>query len=229
MPRGTLEIVIHEVLWSIRRSYSKTIWSLPLTNVKWHSDLDQLQWLPNRKDFPPNNMTSKPSLTFTELRLVSMEHLHLVWHASMERLPFRASGSVHLSGNSLYFSCWDHFSRTYHVFSRLFTLNTPRYCLDLLWNRWTELTKLDRRQYLNILYQVCVFRPMSRWPPWPLIGRDIFDFFFETAERNSTKLDRTQDLNVLDQVYVFRTDRKSKLTVLASYWLIHFPLLLWNR
>ena len=32
-----LEIVIQEVLWSIRGSYS-AIWSLPLMNVKWHSD-----------------------------------------------------------------------------------------------------------------------------------------------------------------------------------------------
>ena len=30
----------------------------------------------------------------------------------------------------------------------------------------------------------------TRWPPWPLIGWDIFDFSSETAERNSTKLDR---------------------------------------
>ena len=32
-----LEIVIQEVLWSIRGSYS-AVWSTPLTNVKWHSD-----------------------------------------------------------------------------------------------------------------------------------------------------------------------------------------------
>ena len=32
-----LEIVIQEVLWSIRGSYW-AIWSNPLTNVKWHSD-----------------------------------------------------------------------------------------------------------------------------------------------------------------------------------------------
>ena len=32
----TLEIVIEEVLWSIRGFY-QTIWSFPLTNVKWHS------------------------------------------------------------------------------------------------------------------------------------------------------------------------------------------------
>ena len=30
----------------------------------------------------------------------------------------------------------------------------------------------------------------TRWPPWPLIGWDIFGFSSETAKRNSTKLDR---------------------------------------
>ena len=36
------------------------------------------------------------------------------------------------------------------------------------------------------------FRPIgkTRWPPWPLIGWDIFNFSSETAARNSTKLDR---------------------------------------
>ena len=63
-------------------------------------------------------------------------------------------------------------------------------------------TKLDRKQDLNVLCQVCVFGPIEkiRWPPWPLICWDIFDFFSETTERNSTKLDRMQDLNVLYQV-----------------------------
>ena len=68
----------------------------------------------------------------------------------------------------------------------------------------------------------------TRWPPWPLIGWDIFDFS-ETAERNSTKPDRKQDLNVLYQVCVFRADRKNKMAALASDWLRHFRLLLWNR
>ena len=70
---------------------------------------------------------------------------------------------------------------------------------------------------------------ITRWPPWPLIGWDIFDFFSETAEQNSTKLDRKQDLNVLYQVCVFRADRKNKMAALASDWLRHFRLLLWNR
>ena len=68
-----------------------------------------------------------------------------------------------------------------------------------------------------------------RWPPWPLIGWDIFDFSSETAERNSTKLDRKQDLNILYKVCVFWVDRKNKMAALASDWLRHFRLLLWNR
>ena len=75
-----------------------------------------------------------------------------------------------------------------------------------------NLTKLDRKQDLNVLYQACVFRANRkiRWPPWPLIGWDIFDFSSETTERNSTKLDRKQDLNVLYQVCVFRADQKKQ-------------------
>ena len=57
----------------------------------------------------------------------------------------------------------------------------------------------------------------------------IFDFSSETTERNSTKLDRKQDLNVLYHVCVFRADRKNKMAALASDWLRHFRLLLWNR
>ena len=68
----------------------------------------------------------------------------------------------------------------------------------------------------------------TRWLPLPLIGWDIFDFFSETAEWNSMKLDRKQDLNVFYQVCVFRADRKNKMAALASDWLRHFRLLLWN-
>ena len=63
----------------------------------------------------------------------------------------------------------------------------------------------------------------------PSVNFHIFDFSSETAERNSTKLDRKQDLNALYQVCVFRADRKNKMAALASDWLRHFRLLLWNR
>ena len=69
----------------------------------------------------------------------------------------------------------------------------------------------------------------TKWPPWPLIGWDIFDFSSETDERNSKKLYRKQDLNALYQVCVFRADRKNKMAALASDWLRHFRLLFWNR
>ena len=67
----------------------------------------------------------------------------------------------------------------------------------------------------------------TRLPPCPLIGWDIFDFSYETTERNSTKLDRKQVLNVLYQVCVFRADPKNNMAALASDWLGHiltFPL-----
>ena len=92
IPCGTLEIFIQEVLWSIRGSYW-AIWSNPLTNVKWHSDpWPTVTSLPIR--LSTNFMTFIPSLTFTELWVVSMEHLQRVWLASRERLPFRTPGSV---------------------------------------------------------------------------------------------------------------------------------------
>ena len=75
------------------------------------------------------------------------------------------------------------------------------------------------------------FRPIGKtnWPPWPLIGWDIFNFSSKTAERNSTKLDRKQDVNVLYQVCVFPADRKNKIAARDSDCLRHFRLLLWNR
>ena len=137
--------------------------------------------------------------------------------------------------------------------------------------------KLDRKQDLNVFYQVCVIGADSknkiaalasdwqtfstsslkslngiqryltgsklltsstkfvflgrseRWPPWPLIDWEFFDFSDETAERNSKKLDRKQDLKVLYLACVFRADRKNKMATQASNWMRHFRLLLWNR
>ena len=56
----------------------------------------------------------------------------------------------------------------------------------------------------------------------------IFDFSSETTERNLTKLYRKVDLNVLYQICVFRAVRKNKMAALASDWLRHYQLLLWN-
>ena len=68
----------------------------------------------------------------------------------------------------------------------------------------------DRKQDLNGLYQLCIFEPIGkpRWPPWPLIGWDIFEFFSETTEENLMKLARKQDLNVRYHVSVFEPIEK---------------------
>ena len=56
----------------------------------------------------------------------------------------------------------------------------------------------------------------KKWPPWSLIGLDIFNFSSETTERNSKTLDRKQDLNILYQVCIFRAIRKNKMASLAD-------------
>ena len=89
-----LEIVIQDVLLPIRRSYL-AIYSLLLTNVKWHSCPR-----PVTVNFQPirlftNYMTLIPSLTFTKIRMVSVEHLQRMWHANTKRLPFWTPESVH--------------------------------------------------------------------------------------------------------------------------------------
>ena len=79
-----------------RGSYS-AIWTLPLTNVKRHSDL----WPTVASQlirFSTNLMTLIPSLNFTELWVVSMEHLQRMWLVSRERLPFWTPSSVPFRG-----------------------------------------------------------------------------------------------------------------------------------
>ena len=90
--------------------------------------------------------------------------------------------------------------------------------------------KLDRKQDLNVLYQVCVFladrktkmaAPASDWLRhyWLLLWN---------AEPNGEKLNRKQEFKVLYQVCVFRADRKNKMAAMASDLLRHFWLFLWN-
>ena len=82
---------------------------------------------------------------------------------------------------------------------------------------WNSV-KLERKQDLNILYQVCVFWAdrKTKWLPQPLIGWDLLDFYSETAERNSTKLDWKQDLNLLYKVCFLQANWKNKMVFSAS-------------
>ena len=93
------------------------------------------EWFLTNSDFPTNQTFHQFHDIYTELDLhrlwvVSMDHLQRVWHASMERLPFRTPGSVPHCGTCFCSNCWDQIPRACHVFTRLFTSNTPWYFLD---------------------------------------------------------------------------------------------------
>ena len=89
-------------------------------------------------------------------------------------------------------------------------------------------TKLDRKQDLNVLYQVVFFRPIKKKDGSPASDWLRHFVFSETAEWNSRKLDRKQDLNILLQVCVLRADQKNKMATFASDWPRHFRLLLFK-
>ena len=88
------------------------------------------------------------------------------------------------------------------------------------------LVHLSRRLKCTIVIMCCPSSVVRR--PSVVVNFHIFDFSSETAEQNLTKLYRKVDNNVLYQVCVFRVDRKNKMAALASDWLRHFRLLLWN-
>ena len=92
----------------------------------------------------------------------------------------------------------------------------------LLWNRWTELKETwQEARSQRHLPSLCFFGPIGtrKWPPWPLIGWDIFYFSSETTEWNSMKVKWKQDLNILLLVCVFQADRKNKMATPVSHWL----------
>ena len=85
--------------------------------------------------------------------------------------------------------------------------------------------KFDRKQDLNILYQVCVFQADQK-NKMATVAYDWLRHFefrlllWNCLLWNSTKLDRKQDLNVLYKVCVFPADWKKR-------WL-SWPLIGWD-
>ena len=131
----TLDIVIQEVLWSIRVPYS-IIWSLNLkcylSSLKRMSNdnlnLDQLQ-------FPTHQIFHQFHDFDTELDLYRIKSgfhgafvtdTEMVWHANppVHQVPF-------IFRTYLCSNYWGQFFRTCRVFFfRLFNLNIPQYFLD---------------------------------------------------------------------------------------------------
>ena len=94
-----------------------------------------------------------------------------------------------------------------------------------------NLTKLDRMQDLNVLYQVCVFRadrknkmaaPASDWlRHFRLLLWNRWTEFNETWQEARSQCPLPS--------LCFWADRKYKMAALTTDWLRHFRLLLWNR
>ena len=81
------------------------------------------------------------------------------------------------------------------------------------------LSKLDRKQVLNALHQVCVFRA-DRKSKIVALYSDLLRHFSSSSpqplNRFWKKLDRKQVLNIFYRVCVFHADRKSKFAAIAS-------------
>ena len=98
----------------------------------------------------------------------------------------------------------------------------------------TELnsTKLDRKQDLNVLFQVCVFGPIGKtiWLPWPLIGWDIFRLLLWNRWTEFNEIwQKARSQRPLPSLCFSGRSESNKMAFLASNWLRHFWLLLWNR
>ena len=101
----------------------------------------------------------------------------------------------------------------------------------ILWNRWTEFNKtwLEARSQ-RPLPSLCFFSKWEKQNGCPdLSFAETFSTSLKPLNRIQRKLDRKLDLNVLYQVCVFRSNRQNKMATLASDWLRHFVLLLWNH
>ena len=141
-----LEIVIQEVLCrygDLIQQYEVSL-SRMLNGIL---TLDQ-QWLPNQSDFPP--------ISWPWYRpWPSPNHEWCPWSicngCGMPAGNAYPSGHLVPSshfGTYLCSNCWDQIHRTCHVFTRLFTSNTPGYFLDFACSiSESEITFLDTTIY----------------------------------------------------------------------------------
>ena len=130
----------------------------------------------------PNEILSVKSfgLTLFDITAVSNKHACM-------RINNRQFLLVHLSRSTI---LWSYVVRRPSVVVN-FSL--------LLWHRRTKFNEtLQEARSQCPLPSVCLSdrKKTTRWLPWPLIGRGIFDFSSETAERNSIKVD-SSDVQIM--------------------------------
>ena len=141
MRQGTLEIVIEEVLWWVRGSY-QTIWSFPLTNVKWHSVTRPYTMItPYWSYFVPNS---------TFYRFLSGFHRTFATSVACEQETLTPPDTWSRPfWTCICSTCWNQsFSWTCRYFCGLCSSNIPRYFLNFA-------------PYLNFL-EIVVFVDVKR-------------------------------------------------------------------
>ena len=202
--------------------------------VVYENDILTLgQWLISQPiRLSTNFMTLIPSLTFAELRVVSMEHLQRVWHASRERLPLQTPGSVPYFGACIcsdrqttfpestpmlwpWYRNWpspnyevsiEHLRRVWHASKELLPFRTPGFAPPPPPPPFKDLRMLQH-----------LVRPVFRadWKTWHLYWRH-FLVLWNRWKRNWMKLDRKQVLKLPLPIMGFEADRKTKITALAD-------------
>ena len=96
------------------------------------------------------------------------------------------------SSTKFVFLCWleNKYGRSVSDWLRHFQLSSE--------TNERNLRKLERKQELNVIYQVCVFWADLKSMMTPASDFRLFRHHFsDTTERNLKKLDRKQDINVL--------------------------------
>ena len=93
-------------------------------------------------------------------------------------------------------------------------------------------TKLDRKQDLNVLYQVCIFRADQKNKMAALASDWLKPFrlllWNRWTEFNETWQEARSQRPLPSLWFFFLADRKNKMADLASDGLRHFRLVLWN-
>ena len=101
----------------------------------------------------------------------------------------------------------------------------------LLWNHWMEFqwnlteSKITTSSTKFVCFDLI---EKTRWPPWPLIGWDIFDFSENRWKEFNKNLTGSEILTCSTKFVFFRADWKNKMTAPVSDLLRHFRLNLWK-
>ena len=102
----------------------------------------------------------------------------------------------------------------------------------LLWNRWTELNETwqeasSQRPLQSLCFSGCSEKQDGRPGLW--LAETFSTSPLKPLNGIQRNLTGSKISKLSTNFFIFRADRKNKMDALASDWLRHFRLLLWNR